>query len=336
MDTKDVSGKVKPLATLGWKEKVMLALGMMGLTERRLIAWSAVPLEESVLMKLASTKDPTVLAGLLGKEELTSRVREQIYRSIARLPEDMEFWDVEKAVDFFASTKEEQERTRAYYRRYRGELLNALLARCEMGERPWKFILKARLPERGGEELHHGSPSELLGKLLEVPNLFPRTLRGLFAHPDPKVVKRLLALNLPTADKDSLPSTEDLRLLLEREDFHLFAEDLARLVGKKILPLRSGGDEDSLAWDEFLLEVLEKMREAHEAGAIGRKAYLGALRKLAEEMHVSKKRVLKPWTFLSEEAVRMGDFQLAKVILERLPEEQRPPALEAWVVFMER
>jgi len=233
----NVGIEAEPLVKLEGLLGLRFRLGIVSPLEKQLASWSKVPLEEGVLLGLASTRDPVVLAGLLGREDLTEKVRERVFQSIAELPSRMPPEKVEEALEVLEKNREEE--YRRFFENYRGHLLNALLARCALDERPWKAIWEGR-------------PRDLLEDLQMLSWYFPNTALGLLRHPEPEVVRRVLTAELE-ADRKDLLKREVLDHLVGRRDFPRFALEFLRYVGK--WP-RSIGEEMG---EEYLLGLLDKV-----------------------------------------------------------------------------
>jgi hypothetical protein len=232
----NVEMEAEPLVKLEGLLGLRFRLGMVSPIEKQLASWSKVPLEEGVLLGLASTRDPVVLAGLLGREDLTEKVRERVFQSIAELPPEMPPEKVEEALEVLEKDREEVHKR--FLENYRGHLLNALLARCALDERPWKVIWK-------------GSQRDLLEDLLRLSWYFPNTALGLLRHPESEVVKKVLVAELK-AKREDLLRREALDYLVERRDFPYFALEFLRYVG---------------IWSQ---SVVEKMGENYLSGLLGK------------------------------------------------------------------
>jgi hypothetical protein len=232
----DVGMKAEPLVKLEGLLGLRFRLGIVSPIEKQLASWSKVPLEEGVLLGLASTRDPVVLAGLLGREDLTEKVRERVFQSIAELPPQMPPEKVEEALEVLEKDCEEEHRR--FFENYRGHLLNALLARCALDERPWEVIWK-------------GSRRDLLEDLQMLSWYFPNTALGLLRHPEPEVVRKVLKAELKANRRDLL-RREVLDYLVERRDFPHFALEFLRYVGKWAWSIKKRMGE------EYLLGLLDK------------------------------------------------------------------------------
>jgi hypothetical protein len=233
----DVGIKGEPLVKLEGLLGLRFRLGMVSPIEKQLASWSRVPLEEGVLLGLASTRDPVVLAGLLGREDLTEKVRERVFQSIAELPPEMPPEKVEEALEVLEESYEEA--YKRFFENYRGHLLNALLARCALDERPWKVIWK-------------GSRRDLLEDLLRLSWYFPNTALGLLRHPEPEVVRKALVAEAE-AEREDLLRREVLDYLVERRDFPHFALEFLRYVGTWPLTIKIKMGE------KYLSELLDKV-----------------------------------------------------------------------------
>ena len=234
----DVGIKAEPLVKLEGLLGLRFRLGVVSPIEKQLASWSKVPLEEGVLLGLASTRDPVVLAGLLGREDLTEKVRERVFQSIAELPPQMPPEKVEEALEVLE--KKYEERYRRFFENYRGHLLNALLARCALDERPWKEIWK-------------GSRRDLLEDLQMLSWYFPNTALGLLRHPEPEVVRKVLKAELK-ANREDLLRREVLDYLVERRDFPHFALEFLRYVRKWSRSIEKKMGEDVLEGGLALVE----------------------------------------------------------------------------------
>jgi hypothetical protein len=232
----DVGIETEPLVKLEGLLGLRFRLGMTTLAEKQVASWSKVPLGEEVLLGLASTRDPVVLAGLLGREDLTERVREKVFQTIAELPSQMPPEKVEEFLEVLE--KNHREEYRKFFENYRGHLLNTLLARCALDEHPWKVIWEGRR-------------RDLLGDLLRLSWYFPNTALGLLRHPEPEVVRKALVAELK-ADREDLLEREVLDYLVERRDFSRFALEFLRYVRKWYLKIKEKMGK------EYLLELLDK------------------------------------------------------------------------------
>ncbi len=228
---------VGPLVKLDGLLGLRFRLGMVTPTEKRLASWSKVPLGERILLGLASTRDPVVLAGLLGREDLTEKVRERVFQSIAELPPKMPPEKVEEALEVLEKSRKEE--YKRFFENYRGHLLNALLARCALDERPWEAIWK-------------GSRRDLLEDLLMLSWYFPNTALGLLRHPEAEVVRKTLTAERE-ANREDLLKWEVLDYLMERRDFPLFALEFLRYVGEQSWSIEKKMGE------EYLLGLLNKV-----------------------------------------------------------------------------
>jgi hypothetical protein len=228
---------VEPLVKLEGLLGLRFRLGLVSPIEKQVASWSKVPLEEGVLLGLASTRDPVVLAGLLGREDLTERVRERVFQSIAELPPRMPPEKVEEALEVLEEKYKEE--YRRFFENYRGHLLNTLLARCALDEGPWEVIWK-------------GSRRDLLEDLQTLSWYFPNTALGLLRHPEPEVVRKVLVAELEANRRDLL-RREVLDYLVERRDFPHFALEFLRYVGKWAWSIEKRMGE------RYLLRLLDKV-----------------------------------------------------------------------------